>query len=141
MLSLQDGRLRQERIRGLFLFIFIVSLVFLTAPARAQGYSDLFNFPGPYVVPSSSVAITFDSAGNRYGISDSAGVNQAGCIWELTSGGVYNDLYDFGNTVTYPDGTSGIDGISPESNVVFDSSGNLYGTTVTGCELGVGIVW
>jgi uncharacterized repeat protein (TIGR03803 family) len=44
----------------------------------------------------------------------------------------YTSLHDF---------TGGGDGTGPVSNVTFDSSGNLYGTTSEGGTDGNGVVW
>jgi len=47
-------------------------------------------------------------------------------------GWTVTDLYDFRNEE---------DGGLPMGNVILDSSGNLYGTTVQGGQHGVGVVW
>ena len=83
-------------------------------------------------------ALLFDKAGDIYGTVYGGGVH-AGEVYELTpSGGGYtfNTLYGF---------TGGADGGLPYSALVFDSAGNLYGTTSSGgnpgCELGCGVVF
>jgi len=80
-----------------------------------------------------SAGVTVDSYGNLYGAAAEGGAYQDGMVWEITSAGVYKDLYDFG-------GTSG-DGVSPSENVTVDSSGNLYGTTDSGGAYNRGTVW
>ena len=75
-----------------------------------------------------------DAAGNLYGTTNCDGANGAGNIFKLTpeSGGwTYTSLHDF----------DGSDGIYPRSNVVFDVSGNLYGTAAYGGAYGHGTVW
>jgi uncharacterized repeat protein (TIGR03803 family) len=80
-----------------------------------------------------------DSAGNLYGTTVCDGANDLGSVFKLTpSSGTwtYTDLHDF----------SGSDGANPYSNLAFDSSGNLYGTTITGgtgsaCTGGCGVVF
>jgi hypothetical protein len=84
-------------------------------------------------------ALTFDAQGNLYGTTGGGGTGigcQEGCgtVFELTptNGGTWTEkvLYSFNN--------NGSDAYSPESAVVFDPKGNLYGTTPfggnNGCE-------
>ncbi len=83
---------------------------------------------GPWAEPS------FDPAGNLYGTTLCDGATGKGNIWELVnsgSGWTYDSLHDF----------SGPDGNRPYSTVVFDASGNLYGTTSSGGANGLGEVW
>lgn len=75
------------------------------------------------------------SAGSIYGTTLCDGVFQYGNVFKLTpSNGswIYTDLHDF---------TGGSDGGSSYSNVEFDGSGNLYGTTYSGGSHGDGVVW
>lgn len=76
--------------------------------------------------PASS--LIFDQEGNLYGTTEQGGVYNAGIVFQLTpgSGGVWTEtvLHNF-------IGVNG-DGAFPASNLIFDSSGNLYGTTVVG---------
>ena len=84
-------------------------------------------------------ALVMDSAGNLYGTTACDGANDLGSVFKLTpSSGTwtYTDLHDF----------NGSDGSNPYSNLVFDSSGNLYGTASTGgtgsaCAGGCGVVF
>lgn len=67
--------------------------------------------------------LTMDAAGNLYGTSFSGGQYGAGSVFKLTRAGGgwnYTSLHDF---------TGGDDGGGPESPVVLDSQGNVYGTT------------
>jgi len=71
---------------------------------------------------------TFDAAGNLYGIASDGGAYGAGSIFKLIpSGGgwTYTDIYDF---------TGGSDGKDP-SGIIFDTNGNLYGSTYDGGDL------
>ena len=66
--------------------------------------------------------LTMDSAGNLYGGSVSEGAYGYGNIFKLTpsnGGWIYTDVYDF---------TGGADGAYPDTNVVLDGNGNIYGT-------------
>jgi uncharacterized repeat protein (TIGR03803 family) len=67
--------------------------------------------------------LIFDAAGNLYGITAHGGKFGAGVVYELTpSNGGWTEsvLYSF---------TGGSDGGMPAGGLIFDSSGNLYGTT------------
>jgi len=76
-----------------------------------------------------------DKAGNLYGTTYYAGVNDLGTVYKLThSNGRWTErvLYSF---------KGGTDGASPISSLVADSAGNFYGTTSDGgaasCVCGV----
>lgn len=90
--------------------------------------------------PNPGVAI--DSSGKLYGTTSGGGANYGGTVWEITSSGQYFDLHDFGGIVTNADGTTGPDGLAPNGGICFDSSGNLFGTTISGGPNNTdGIVW
>ena len=79
--------------------------------------------------------LTFDQVGNLYGTTFFGGVNAQGVVYELTpSGGGWTEraIHTFS-------GSS--DGENPYSSVVFDASGNLYGTTFAGGAHGYGTVF
>lgn len=72
--------------------------------------------------------LVWDSAGNLYGSALNGGQYRSGVVFELMPGNgnwTENVLYSF---------TGGSDGANPEG-VVFDSAGNLYGTTAFGGDL------
>jgi uncharacterized repeat protein (TIGR03803 family) len=85
----------------------------------------LHNFAGPDgMSPFSS--LTFDPAGNLYGTTVDGGASGGGTVFKLTpSGGLWVEtvLYSF---------AGGVDGAFPNPGVIFDGSGNLYGTTSFG---------
>jgi uncharacterized repeat protein (TIGR03803 family) len=72
--------------------------------------------------------LTADSAGNLYGTTYGGGQADCGTVFKLSSGKsnkwTYTILYSF-------DPTQG-DGCWPTGGVIFDSAGNLYGTTQWG---------
>jgi len=70
--------------------------------------------------------VILDSAGNLYGTGYDGGANGFGVVFELSpgeSGWTESVLYSFAN---------GTDGAVPNSGVIMDASGNLYGTTPGG---------
>jgi uncharacterized repeat protein (TIGR02543 family) len=73
--------------------------------------------------------LIFDSVGNLYGTTSAGGTFGNGTVFELSPNGTETVLYNFGN---------GGDGQNPQAGLVFDSSGNLYGTTVNGGANGNG---
>lgn len=73
--------------------------------------------------------LIFDSDGNLYGTTSQGGPNGGGTLYKLTpspDGWAETVLYFF--APVYPS----TDGNYPVGNLVFDSSGNLYGTTAEG---------
>ena len=75
-----------------------------------------------------------DTGGNLYGTTFQDGLHLLGAVFKLTQSGgrwTYSSFHDF---------TGGSDGELPLSNLVFDSSGNLYGTGALGGANGEGVV-
>src|SRR5258706_7949540 len=68
--------------------------------------------------------VILDTAGNLYGTTAGGGAHEMGTVFELIhqSGGAYREkiLHSF---------TGGVDGAGPGTGLVFDSVGNLYGST------------
>ncbi|MFZ0794834.1 MAG: choice-of-anchor tandem repeat GloVer-containing protein, partial [Candidatus Korobacteraceae bacterium] len=99
-------------------------------------YQTLYSFSGEAgleVGPYDDLAM--DSAGNLYGTTYLDGRYGWGNVFKLApsgSGWTYTSLHDF---------TGGSDGASPRCRLVFDSSGNLYGTTSIGGTNGYGVVF
>lgn len=74
--------------------------------------------------------ITRDDAGNLYGAEGSAGPQRLGGVYELSPGG----RGQWNETTPYVfNGPP--DGVDPFQNPVFDSSGNLFGTTYNGGDI------
>jgi uncharacterized repeat protein (TIGR03803 family) len=93
----------------------------------------LYLFTGGSGGASPEGALTMDAAGNLYGTTAQGGAYGNGTVFKLTNGSwTYTSLHDF---------TGGSDGASPVGNVIFDSSGNLYGTAAEGGTFGKGVVW
>ncbi len=108
----------------------------LSSLGAGWGETVRYNFPAN----STPSSLFRDSLGNLYGVASGGGAHNQGWIFELTpSGGGWTgtDLYDF---------SGGANGAVPTGNVVLDSRGNIYGTTVqgggSGCfGSGCGVVW
>jgi uncharacterized repeat protein (TIGR03803 family) len=72
-----------------------------------------------------SAALVFDEFGNLYGTTEFGGAYNSGVAFELSPSSdcewTETILHSFGN---------GNDGYAPQSNLIFDENGNLYGTTL-----------
>jgi uncharacterized repeat protein (TIGR03803 family) len=121
----------QRCISALVLGAMFVAMVIGTPAAQAQTYVSLHNFMGsdgksPYT------GLVRDSAGNLYGTTDLGGASGLGVVFNLDPTGTETVLYSF---------TGGSDGAQPYAGLIRDSTGNLYGTTVTGGKFGLGVVF
>jgi len=109
----------------------------LTSSALSQvKYKTLYGFTGSKDGSGPGAGLTFDATGNLYGTTENGGAYGDGVVFELTptSGGGWEEtvLHSF----------SGSDGSAPASaSLIFDSAGNLYGTTHAGGTYGSGTVF
>jgi len=117
---------------------------------KSGTYTDLHDFGnlvqtvGGLIVPDGALSygpVAFDSSGNMYGTASSGGKYNTGMVWELSPAGTYLSLHDFGGSVINANGVLGPDGQHPYTGVTFDSSGNLYGTTVYSGRNSYGMLW
>jgi uncharacterized repeat protein (TIGR03803 family) len=109
-------------------------VVFQLTPKEGGGWSPiniLHNFKGLESTKDGAyplASLIFDSSENLYGTTEQGGTQGEGTVFKLTpkAGGSWQEtiLHNFGNNVT--------DGSYPEASLIFDSSGNLYGTTLMG---------
>jgi uncharacterized repeat protein (TIGR03803 family) len=110
--------------------------VFMLSPNANSGWTEtvLYSFKGLIgggtdgYWPTGS--LTFDSAGNLYGATSWGGdsPNKVGTIFKLTkTNGKWKEsiVWNFQHV-------SSTDGFNPQGGLVFDKSGNLYGTTEEG---------
>ena len=113
--------------------------VFELTPNGGGGWTDdvLHNFANGSDGNSPYAGVIFDTHGNLYGTNIYGGTNSWGTVYELSpngSGGWTEViLHDFNN--------NGTDGIYSLGSLIFDSAGNLYGTTLEGGANGAGIVY
>lgn len=82
-----------------------------------------------------------DAAGNLYGTTGIGGASNAGTVYEMSPSTPNNPWTE---TILYAFGGSQ-DGADPSGSLVFDTAGNLYGTTFFGgsqdCEFGCGTIF
>ena len=79
--------------------------------------------------------LIFDTAGNLYGTTSMGGAHGSGTAFRLTPNGTESVLYSFCSATNCSDGNG------PMAGVIFDQSGNLYGTTSRGGALNQGTVF
>ncbi len=111
-----------------------------TIPGGGSGTeSALYSFAGGSDPKLPYAGLIFDKAGNLYGTTEFGGTNGQGTVFEITptsSGWTETVLYNF---------TGSADGGQPFASLIFDSAGNLYGTTNFGgssnCNMGCGTVF
>jgi uncharacterized repeat protein (TIGR03803 family) len=109
--------------------------VFELTPIKGGGWTEtnIYTFTGGSDGSGPSGGVVFDKAGNLYGVTASGGDGcSSGCgtVFELTpsENGPWTEtvLYSF---------AGGSDGSYPESILIFDEAGNLYGGTAFGGDL------
>ncbi|HEX8817778.1 MAG TPA: choice-of-anchor tandem repeat GloVer-containing protein [Terriglobales bacterium] len=92
--------------------------------------------PGPGSPPSS---LAIDASGNLYGTTYLGGQSNDGTVYELSPGP--NGTWTESTLLSFDGTNSGY----PDSGVILDAAGNLYGTTAygghTSCTLGCGVVF
>ena len=76
--------------------------------------------------PTQGTNVIFDQMGNIYGTTVSGGAYGQGTVYKLTRSGS-----GWTESIIHTFGAPG-DGAQPLHNVIFDASGNLYGTTSSG---------
>jgi len=114
----------------------------LKRPTQKGGkwrFSVLYTFTGTPDGAEPFAGVTIDQNGNLYGTTNYDGANMGGALYRVSppkkKGRPWTEtvLYSF---------EQGVNGDGPEGPVIFDSSGNLYGTTAYGgdlnCQGGVG---
>jgi uncharacterized repeat protein (TIGR03803 family) len=94
----------------------------------------LYNFLGGTADGANPYAgVIFDSEGNLYGTTEVGGSGNQGVVYKLDmTTGIETVLHNF---------TGESDGFEPTTGVVFDSEGNLYGTTTYGGTEDSGVLY
>jgi uncharacterized repeat protein (TIGR03803 family) len=112
-------------------------LVFELSPATNGAWTEtvLHNFTGGSDGAGPDCGLIFDSAGNLYGTTGEGGSNNDGVVFELWPGrdGTWNEriLHRF----------NGSNGADATAGLIFDSAGDLYGTTLNGGSNGDGVAY
>jgi uncharacterized repeat protein (TIGR03803 family) len=91
-----------------------------------------FNFEGGGYFPIGGLVL--DAAGDLYGTTTAGGANSGGVVFELSpanGGWTENDIYSFTDDSGY----------DPQAALIFDKSGNLYGSSQQGGAFGYGTVF
>ena len=114
--------------------------VFQLTPSDGGGWTETLlhqfgSIVGDGGVPLSS--LIFDSTGNLYGATYDGGIYGQGTVFEMSPGSGGN----WAETVLYSFQYVSSDGQNPQGGLVFDASGNLYGTTFLGGNRGYGTVF
>src|SRR5579871_525208 len=120
------------------LFSLAILLVFVSAAWAAQAGAE-YKFRGLPDGSQPNGGLVADAAGNLYGTTSGGGLSECGfsspfcgTVFKL-SPGTNGQLKE---TILYKF-TGETDGAGPAGSLVFDTAGNLYGTTVSGGNLGV----
>jgi uncharacterized repeat protein (TIGR03803 family) len=95
-------------------------VVFKLSPSGTL--TNLASFTGPNGMAAEG-GLIMDAKGNLYGTTEAGGASGNGTVFKISSDGTFTTLHSFNGTN---------DGANPQSGVIIDSKGNLYGTTTQG---------
>src|SRR5580658_278062 len=114
---------------GLTAAVAVLAMTVFLGNARAATEKQLHNFKTDGKDGNNpNAGLIFDRAGNLYGTTYDGGAHGGGTVFELTpkKGGGWREtiLHNFNPHIK--------DGSYPLAGVIFDASGNLYGTTSVG---------
>jgi uncharacterized repeat protein (TIGR03803 family) len=118
-----------------------MSLLLLSDAWASSQYKTLDRFSGGVdgSTPYANAGLIFDASGNLYGTTSLGGTHMGGTAFELAPDGKggwqESVLYSFCSVTNCADGTDVLGG------VIFDTSGNLYGTTYGGGAANAGTVF
>jgi uncharacterized repeat protein (TIGR03803 family) len=142
---MNNSTLHRSCILGRMIFgtlaLAVFSGLFLCAARSAQAQTEtvLYNFTGGSDGGGPRSSLTSDGAGNLYGTTYAGGASGAGTVFELSPNGQggWNEtvLYNFCSALNCSDGGY------TASYVLFDASGNLYGTAYNGGAYLYGVVF
>jgi len=111
----------------------VAALVVLATPwADAQAFSVVHNFTGGSDGANPVDGFIMDSRGMFFGTASAGGNAGLGVVFKANARGVVKALHSF---------AGGADGATPNSGVIEDAAGSLYGTTTAGGTAGAGTVF
>jgi uncharacterized repeat protein (TIGR03803 family) len=116
----------------LFLTAVVLSSIVAAPKMQAQAFSVIHYFTGGNDGANPLNGLFLSSNGEMYGTASSGGKYASGVVFEIGTNNKETVLYAF---------TGGADGANPESFLIEDQSGNLYGTTLGGGAFGAGTVF
>jgi uncharacterized repeat protein (TIGR03803 family) len=129
--------MQSRKISMILVVTLVACLAGLARRARAADNARvLYAFTGPDGASPKSDLI-FDAHGNLYGTTYAGGAYNLGTVFELSPG----PDGKWSATVLHSFQQDGKDGIYPQSGVIFDKAGNLYGTTFSGGPTGGGTLF
>jgi uncharacterized repeat protein (TIGR03803 family) len=130
--DLLSGKALRAASTALTLAVVLVVGIVLTASVQAQTLSVLHSFTGTPDGSEPIAGLVMDDAGNLYGTTQLGGSSNGGTVFKVDTTGKETVLYSFTEVGT---------GLFPESNLVRDTTGNLYGTTSQGGSSNWGTVF
>jgi uncharacterized repeat protein (TIGR03803 family) len=107
---------------ALALAMVLLPAVVAAPSARAQTFTDLYNFTGGADGADPWAGVVLDAADNIYGTTMFGGSSGYGTVFKMDSSGNETVLHSF----------AGTDGAEPWAGVIRDANGNIYGTTMWG---------
>jgi uncharacterized repeat protein (TIGR03803 family) len=102
----------------------VCGTVFKVMPAGSE--KTLHHFSGSPDGAQPQTSLTIDAQGNLYGTTIFGGFENNGTVFKVTPGGTETVLYRFTEVMGVADG------VWPNSGLVIDAQGNLYGATFGG---------
>jgi uncharacterized repeat protein (TIGR03803 family) len=117
---------------AVFLAVALGTLPFAVPPAPAQTFNVIYSFTGGADGGNPLAGFIIGPQGELYGTTSVGGKHGAGTVFKISQSGAEQVLYSF---------TGGADGANPNSSLIFDAAGNLYGTTYSGGSAGAGAVF
>jgi uncharacterized repeat protein (TIGR03803 family) len=147
-------RMRSRRVRVIAPFTVASVLISILALApgslAASKFKTLYAFQGGTDGATPVGRLALDQAGNLYGATNAGGTNASYCTGEIQGCGTVFELQagsggSWQEMVLHRFQESGSsDGSAPDGDMIFDSAGNLYGSTISGggateqCSSGAG---
>jgi uncharacterized repeat protein (TIGR03803 family) len=111
--------------------VLVCSFVLLQS-ARAQSFNVIHNFTGGTDGANPLNGLMLGAGGFMYGTTSAGGAYNNGTVYRIAPTGQFQTIYAF---------QGGADGSSPQSFLIEDSAGRLYGTTEAGGAFGGGTVF